>query len=280
MPDVVYLDDISLRLALGIHEMSAIPIVVNIHDPVPHTGEENWKGSLARKLIFRRTSHFILHSEYTRRAFIDRFRTDPQNTSTVRLGVMEIYHEYAPVAPAELRNVILLLGRLSKYKGVELFVRAAGTIAEQIPDCEFVIAGRSSHGYRMPNLPALSNGGRFTIVNRYLNNREVAGFLRDARIISCPYEEATQSGVVLAAYAFGKPVIVTAVGGLPEYVWEGITGRIVPPASIPDLSMGTVDIFSEDPSKWENRIDEIRLGELSWDKSAVETIQIFEKVLA
>ena len=48
-------------------------------------------------------------------------------------------------------------------------------------------------------------------------------------LVVLPYIDATQSALIGAAYFFGKPVIVTRAGALPEYVVEGETGWVIPP---------------------------------------------------
>ncbi len=69
---------------------------------------------------------------------------------------------------------------------------------------------------------------------------EAEALFRAAAVLVLPYRDATQSALVAAAYAFGVPVIVTAVGALPEYVAAGAapgdrsaTGWVVP-AGDPD----------------------------------------------
>ena len=54
------------------------------------------------------------------------------------------------------------------------------------------------------------------LTNRFLNDAEVAEFMERASVVALPYLSASQSGVIPTAYAFGKPVIATAVGGIPD----------------------------------------------------------------
>jgi glycosyltransferase involved in cell wall biosynthesis len=86
---------------------------------------------------------------------------------------------------------------------------------------------------------------------------------------------------VLTAYAFNKPVIVTNVGGLPEYVWEGKTGFIVPPND-PERLAETIIKYLRKRSSLKNRnesMNELRKNELSWNRSAERTAEIYEKIL-
>jgi glycosyltransferase involved in cell wall biosynthesis len=60
-----------------------------------------------------------------------------------------------------------------------------------------------------------------------------------------PYRSATQSGILNLAYGFLKPVLVTNVGGLAEFVDEGKTGYIIKPDSQKDLVAGIVNFFEQ-----------------------------------
>lgn len=45
--------------------------------------------------------------------------------------------------------------------------------------------------------------------------------IRNCEFTVVPYIDATQSGVIMSAYAFNKPCVATNVGGLPEMVIDG-----------------------------------------------------------
>ena len=65
-------------------------------------------------------------------------------------------------------------------------------------------------------------------------------------MVVLPYESATQSGIVQIAYGFGKPVVVTDVGGLPDVVSDDKTGYIVPPQDSGALAGAVIRYFTED----------------------------------
>ncbi len=92
--------------------------------------------------------------------------------------------------------------------------------------------------------------------------------------VVCPYLDATQSGVVLTAYAFGKPVIATQVGGLPEYVHHGEN---------PDALAEAIIYLLQNPEKrrqMKKAIQQLAETELSWSRIAEQTVKVYEKVLS
>ena len=64
---------------------------------------------------------------------------------------------------------------------------------------------------------------------RYIPTEMVGGLMKAATAVIYPYHNSTQSGSLQVAYSFGRPVIATRVGGLPEVVDEGQSGLLVPP---------------------------------------------------
>jgi glycosyltransferase involved in cell wall biosynthesis len=84
------------------------------------------------------------------------------------------------------------------------------------------------------------------IVDRYVPDEEVATYFVAADLVVLPYKSATQSGIVQTAFAFGRPVVVTAVGGLPDVVSDGVTGYVVPPEDPPALAAAVERFFVED----------------------------------
>jgi glycosyltransferase involved in cell wall biosynthesis len=71
---------------------------------------------------------------------------------------------------------------------------------------------------------------RIRWIDQYVPNEDIPLYYTAADIVVLPYHSGTQSGVQRIAFAFGKPVVVTDVGGLGEEVRRFGAGEIVPPA--------------------------------------------------
>jgi starch synthase len=88
--------------------------------------------------------------------------------------------------------------------------------------------------------------------------------------------------VALAAYAYGLPVLATAVGGLPELVDEGKTGFLVPPDDVPALSRALVTAAA-DPKRLRllGAAAKVRNDQIhGWEGIASRHEEIYREVIA
>jgi glycosyltransferase involved in cell wall biosynthesis len=67
--------------------------------------------------------------------------------------------------------------------------------------------------------------------NDFIPDGDVNKYFSACDVVVQPYKSATQSGVTQIAYHFNKPMIITNVGGLGEFVPDGIAGFVVEPNS-------------------------------------------------
>ncbi len=107
----------------------------------------------------------------------------------------------------------------------------------------------------------------------------LANLIFQSSVVVCPYVDATQSGVVMSAFAFKKPVIVTNVGGLPEMVDHEKTGFIIEPKSSQAISDAISKLYNnrnllEEMSQ--NIENKYFLGEKSWKVTADKFINVCE----
>lgn len=124
---------------------------------------------------------------------------------------------------AESEKYFLYCGRLSKEKGVDVLIKSLQNV--DLKDYKLKIAGSGDEKESLENLASsLKLAGKIEFVGyksgKYLNN-----LISKAKFIVVPsiwYENAPYS--ILEAFAFGKPVIGSRIGGIPEMIEEGETG--------------------------------------------------------
>lgn len=282
--DIVHLDDIGIRRSWGLRALGAVPLVVSVHDPIAHSGERDWRRSLARWLAFRRARRFILHNDHCVNAFCARYGISPSRVDVSLLGSCEVLRQWSGDDRHATGESIDLLcfGRLSPYKGIDILAEAAQIISEAVRGVRIVVAGSSAAGFVAPPSRDLANGGRFTVEARHISNAEAAALFGRAKAVVLPYRDATQSGVALSAIAFGRPVIATRCGGLPEYVLDGHNGLLVESRSPAAIAAACIRILSE-PRLLQALADGATKDceqRLSWDRVAAEHVESYMRCLA
>ena len=91
--------------------------------------------------------------------------------------------------------------------------------------------------------------------------------IENTKVVVCPYTDETQSGVVMTAFAFNKPVIASNLGSFSEVIKDGITGFLVPPQDS-DVLASRINMLISNPvliEQMRNNIFGIATsGEYSW----------------
>lgn len=280
-PDIIHFDGISLRSALAIKQLKYFPLVMNVHDPEPHSGERNWRKTLAIKLTYPVINKFIVFNEFFKNDFCENHKIKKDDVVAVKFGVSNFLSILYQNNFKEENNTVLFFGRLSKYKGLDIFLKAIEIVAKKVSNCSFIIAGKPVKGYKIPEIPNIANGNKVELHIRYLHNKELSELFFRACIVVCPYLDATQSGVVLTAYAFNKPVIVTNVGGLPEYVWNEETGIIIPPGNVIELANAIYDLLTDKTKRkfMRERIKVINEEKLNWEIFTKNILEVYKQLI-
>jgi glycosyltransferase involved in cell wall biosynthesis len=161
-------------------------------------------------------------------------------------------------------RVILFFGYIRPYKGLSVLIQAMSQLENQ--DIKLIIAGECYSDKRsyVNQLEVLGLTDRVYFFDRYIANEEVPTFFAAADVAVLPYLTATQSGVAQLAFALGVPVIVSAVGGIPDVVEDGETGLLVPPDH-PELLAAAIDRFYDDDLEQTLRDAVKRQGAGGWD---------------
>ena len=126
------------------------------------------------------------------------------------------------------RPYALAYGRLTYAKGFDLLVRAFAQVAERHTDMDLIIAGEGTERQELASLCGeLGISERVKFVGRKAT-LELAQLLSGCRLVIVPSRRESFGLAALEAATVGKPVLATAVGGLPELV-RGPAGYLVEP---------------------------------------------------
>ncbi|MBD1431814.1 glycosyltransferase family 4 protein [Sphingobacterium sp. DN00404] len=209
--DLIHFDDISIELIWLSFFIRKKKILIDVHDPVAHTGEKNMRRNIIRKCYYGLANGFITYSNFSARIFSENYHKKP---SVLSLTPYTFYTKYEQTSEIQREDYILFFGRISAYKGIEKLIFAFRDLKKEFPNMKLLIAGKSVYNYRIPD--ALHEVEGVIIDDRFIPNDEMANLIRGCRFVVCPYEDASQSGVVMTALAFGKKLVVSKVGGLFE----------------------------------------------------------------
>jgi len=144
-------------------------------------------------------------------------------------------------------NTLLFFGLIRRYKGLPCLLDAMPLVLQQV-DCTLLVVGEFYDGKDrcLQLINELGLASKVRIIDRFIPDDEVGLYFSAADLVVLPYESATQSAIVPIAYAFKRPVVATAVGGLPEAVCDGETGFLVEPRNPAALAKAIIRFYEED----------------------------------
>jgi glycosyltransferase involved in cell wall biosynthesis len=162
------------------------------------------------------------------------------------------------------RRLVGFVGRLSHEKGIDVLLEAMGELARRDARTDLAIVGS---GPLEPTLRARAAGLALGDRVRFLGHRghdELPRWLRAFDVLCLPSRREGCPNVVLEALACGRPVVASAVGGVPELLREG-NGILVPPER-PGALAGALERALE--VTWDPALLRATVPSLSWDAVA------------
>jgi glycosyltransferase involved in cell wall biosynthesis len=204
---------------------SGVPLVVSNHGVIVNATLRMKTLLVVERVVMSQLPVVIACSNFVK-SDLAVLGLDPNRIETV-------YNGFKPRADAEDgisrenlgigpdRIVFLYAGRLVEGKGLDDLLDAA----RQIPSCTLIIAGEGP----------LSDELKATCASYEIDAHFVGRvdppdpYYRICDVVILPSEMEAMPMTLIEAAAFGKPVIATRVGGIPEIVLEGETGLLVPP---------------------------------------------------
>jgi glycosyltransferase involved in cell wall biosynthesis len=267
-PDVVHVqesiaNDPRLLIAAGARRGR---YALTVHDPVRHPGDRNsWRIERSNRALARNAGLIFVHGEALRDELL--------RLAAPRAPIVVVPHgiDRGEAPPLPERPGVLFFGRISHYKGLDVLLDAMAELWKALPEATLTIAGEGE----IEAHAALSDP-RVSVRRGHVPDGEVAGLIEAASCLALPYRQASQSGVGSLGKAFGRPLVVSAVGSLPELVADG-SGIAVPAEDPGALAGALVEVLSDRELAGRLGAAGARFAgrEGSWDSVAERTLEAY-----
>lgn len=260
------------------------PRVMTAHYILPPQPSRRQVRSARR--VFGAMDAVIAHSEHSATRLRDEVGLDPTKVRVIPHGAFDYLTrlpEEKPL-PAELEGaegpVILSFGLLRPYKGIENLLAAYGPVAASNPGAELWIVGNPRMDVEPLRRQAAEGGGRVRFVTRFVDDAEIPAIFRRADLVVLPYLDAEHSGVLYTGLAFGKPLVLSAVGGFPEVAETG-AARLVPPGDTDALAETLEELVGDQTARVElaAAAAQAAAGPFSWDQAARRTLDLYRELI-
>jgi glycosyltransferase involved in cell wall biosynthesis len=262
------------------------PTVLTAHDLLPR---EPRPGQVsAQRRLYERVDAVVAHSTFGRTQLVEGLGLPERKVSVIPHGAFDYLTRITPARlPPELAPdgtegsgpVVLFFGLLRPYKGVDVLLQAWAALANQRFEPRLWVVGRP----RVPLPPlqaAAPSGVRF--VGRFVSDQELVACFQRADLVVLPYRSTERldfSGVLATALAFGKPAIVSDVGGFSEVAATG-AAVLVAPGDAGALAAALQQLLEDETRR--RRVAEAAraaaAGPYSWQEAARRTLELYDTI--
>lgn len=254
------------------------PKIFTIHDPFPHSGEYKLRKELIKKISIKKSNKIVLLNKQDKDRFSSYYKVPQKRIIQSSIGVYSVYQNFHEKDVTAIPYSVLFYGRISPYKGIEYLCKAAVELKKNIPDLSVFILGKGDFWFDIK--PYEEGGVKF--IHRFIEIDELVEYLKASQVVVCPYTDATQSGVIMTALAFKKPIIATNVGGIPEVIEHNKTGLLIEPKNHNTLREALNLILSS--QALQDRIreeieNEYLTGHKSWENIAYNLCKEYDSLL-
>jgi glycosyltransferase involved in cell wall biosynthesis len=251
---------------------AARPLVLTAHDVLPR---EPRPGQLAaQRRLYERFDAIVVHSAHGRVRLTSELGVDPERVHVIPHGAFAHLADCPPQPPPfeTEKPVVLCFGLMRPYKGIDLLLDAW----RDIDDAELWIAGMPKF-----DISPLRRGAPANVrfVPRFIGDTELPAYFQRADLVVLPYREIDQSGVLFTALAFGKPLLLSDVGGFPE-VTATDAARTFPAGDVSALHAALRELLSDPAalSAMAERAEAAAAGPYSWDAIARRTLGLYHSL--
>jgi glycosyltransferase involved in cell wall biosynthesis len=262
------------------------PLVLTAHDVLPR---EPRPGQLAaQQRLYERFDAIVVHSEHGRSRLVRELGIDRERVRVIAHGAFAHLAERSPstaappaaLLPERHEPLVLMFGLMRPYKGIDVLLdawRGAGPGQSPIEGARLLIAGMP----RMDIAPLQALApANVTFDPHFVTDEELPAYFERADLVVLPYLQADQSGVLFTALAFGKPLLLSDVGGFPEIAATG-AARVVPAGDAHALGRALRELLASESTLVDMgaKAAEAAGGRYSWESVGRAHVELYEELL-
>ena len=200
---------------------------------VPHRAFSFGEGGHQLRMLRQRVADLLLTTvlkgaAHVRLLYPGQLDAYPQFRTLPR----SVFHEFVPLDAVRARSTqestppfVLFLGYPWGLKGVDVLISAFQSITEHFPEVSLKVVGHCTN--RAP-FEALRRGNPRIELLRGVSQSEAYDLIARCAALVLPSRTESMGRVLLEAMAMGKPVVASAVDGIPHYVRDGVDGLLFP----------------------------------------------------
>lgn len=256
-------------------------IVLTVHNVYPHDiGEEEKRKYRARFIRMRdNISHFIVHTENTRQEIINHFSVEDKRISVIAHGIFrpDIISKKS-CYPKSGR--IIMYGNNLPYKGADILLDSIHLLPKEVKESVWVeIVGATKPEY-YERLKSKAVGLNVHFIPTFIPDEQLYQLIEQSDYIALPYRHISQSGVLLLALFFRKPLLVADLPSFKETL-QGFTDDMFFEANNTKSLSNLILRHLRREIDLDKQISVIEhLNELySWKNSAEATVKLYSSLM-
>ncbi|OGC83405.1 MAG: hypothetical protein A2W07_03280, partial [candidate division Zixibacteria bacterium RBG_16_43_9] len=226
-----------------------------------------------------RNKRFLAVSESTKEELLKRGIPE-EGIKVIYCGIDHRLFKVNPELKKDPFPTILYLGRLKKYKSVDLLIKALPLVLDKVPEARLVIVGEGDYKTELQNLSRNLESQDKIVFTGFVDSQTKVEWLHRAWVTVYPSIKEGWGLTNIEANACGTPAIASDVPGLRESVLPGKTGFLFRYGDEQDLADKIIRIITDNELRERfSREGILWASNFSWDKVVSEVEELLQDVV-
>lgn len=215
-------------LVLFLAKIFNLKAVVTVHDVKSFSKESN---NYVEKLCYRLIDGVIVHNQYSHDQIVKCHKLSCPVSIIPHGNYLPFITKCQSIDISRKGISLLFFGQIKEVKGVDLLLESLNILLQSKPDLDIrlTIAGKPWKSDLAKYTDIIRKNGLDKIVEtrfEYVPDDEISALFENSDVVMLPYREIYQSGVVLLAMSYGRPVICSDLPAFTNIIEDNVTGFI------------------------------------------------------